>query len=43
MGYQENEYDLDKLYSAFLKLADKKGQVFDYDLEALAFYWYATR
>lgn len=37
MGYQENEYDLDKLYSAFLKLADKKGQVFDYDLEALAF------
>ncbi len=37
MGYQENEYDLDKLYNAFLKLADKKGQVFDYDLEALAF------
>ncbi|SUB33852.1 2-isopropylmalate synthase [[Pasteurella] mairii] len=37
MGYQENEYDLDKLYDAFLKLADKKGQVFDYDLEALAF------
>ncbi|UXN35261.1 2-isopropylmalate synthase [Avibacterium paragallinarum] len=37
MGYKENEYDLDKLYEAFLKLADKKGQVFDYDLEALAF------
>ncbi|WP_032092311.1 MULTISPECIES: 2-isopropylmalate synthase [Pasteurellaceae] len=37
MGYQQNEYDLDKLYEAFLKLADKKGQVFDYDLEALAF------
>ncbi|WP_040975460.1 2-isopropylmalate synthase [Necropsobacter massiliensis] len=37
MGYQESEYDLDKLYDAFLKLADKKGQVFDYDLEALAF------
>ncbi|MDP8100796.1 2-isopropylmalate synthase [Phocoenobacter atlanticus] len=37
MGYTENEYDLDKLYTAFLKLADKKGQVFDYDLEALAF------
>lgn len=37
MGYQESEYDLDKLYEAFLKLADKKGQVFDYDLEALAF------
>lgn len=37
MGYQEGDYDLDKLYDAFLKLADKKGQVFDYDLEALAF------
>ncbi|QLB12520.1 2-isopropylmalate synthase [Bisgaardia hudsonensis] len=37
MGYQESEYDLDKLYTAFLTLADKKGQVFDYDLEALAF------
>ncbi|WGE74354.1 2-isopropylmalate synthase [Actinobacillus equuli subsp. haemolyticus] len=37
MGYQESDYDLDKLYDAFLKLADKKGQVFDYDLEALAF------
>ncbi len=37
MGYQQNDYDLDKLYAAFLKLADKKGQVFDYDLEALAF------
>lgn len=37
MGYQEGEYNLDELYDAFLKLADKKGQVFDYDLEALAF------
>ncbi|MCK3654467.1 2-isopropylmalate synthase [Pasteurellaceae bacterium Macca] len=37
MGYQESDYDLDKLYNAFLQLADKKGQVFDYDLEALAF------
>ena len=37
MGYQENDYNLDALYDAFLKLADKKGQVFDYDLEALAF------
>ena len=37
MGYTEQDYDLDKLYEAFLKLADKKGQVFDYDLEALAF------
>lgn len=37
MGYNETDYDLDKLYANFLKLADKKGQVFDYDLEALAF------
>lgn len=37
MGYKESDYNLDQLYSAFLKLADKKGQVFDYDLEALAF------
>jgi len=37
MGYQESDYNLDSLYDAFLKLADKKGQVFDYDLEALAF------
>lgn len=37
MGYHESDYNLDNLYDAFLKLADKKGQVFDYDLEALAF------
>jgi len=37
MGYKESDYSLDALYDAFLKLADKKGQVFDYDLEALAF------
>uniref|UniRef100_A0A8W7PQM1 2-isopropylmalate synthase n=1 Tax=Anopheles coluzzii TaxID=1518534 RepID=A0A8W7PQM1_ANOCL len=37
MGYKEQDYNLDVLYAAFLKLADKKGQVFDYDLEALAF------
>ncbi|MBE2898922.1 2-isopropylmalate synthase [Pasteurellaceae bacterium 20609_3] len=37
MGYGEQDYDLGKLYTAFLALADKKGQVFDYDLEALAF------
>ncbi|KJG09329.1 2-isopropylmalate synthase [Photobacterium kishitanii] len=35
LGYTEHEYDLDKLYADFLKLADRKGQVFDYDLEAL--------
>lgn len=37
MGYAESDYCLDKLYEAFLRLADKKGQIFDYDLEALAF------
>lgn len=37
MGYQDGDYSMDDLYDAFLKLADKKGQVFDYDLEALAF------
>ncbi|MCE9680310.1 2-isopropylmalate synthase [Shewanella sp. AS1] len=37
MGYGEQDYDLDQLYEAFLNLADKKGQVFDYDLEALVF------
>ncbi|MCF1426931.1 MAG: 2-isopropylmalate synthase [Shewanella sp.] len=37
MGYSEQDYDMDSLYKAFLKLADKKGQVFDYDLEALVF------
>ncbi|CAL4321432.1 2-isopropylmalate synthase [Buchnera aphidicola (Pterocallis alni)] len=37
MGYKDDEYDINKLYVSFLKLADKKGQVFDYDLEALAF------
>ncbi|MBR9729136.1 2-isopropylmalate synthase [Shewanella intestini] len=37
MGYSADDYDLDTLYDQFLKLADKKGQVFDYDLEALVF------
>ncbi|MCG9697786.1 2-isopropylmalate synthase [Shewanella sp. Isolate11] len=37
MGYGEQDYDMDALYEAFLNLADKKGQVFDYDLEALVF------
>lgn len=37
MGYQETDYDMNILYEDFLKLADQKGQVFDYDLEALAF------
>jgi 2-isopropylmalate synthase len=38
LGYKEQDYDLDTLYSDFVKLADKKGQVFDYDLEALLFF-----
>ncbi|AKC60305.1 2-isopropylmalate synthase [Blochmannia endosymbiont of Camponotus (Colobopsis) obliquus] len=37
MGYLDDDYDLDILYKMFLKLADKKGQVFDYDLELLIF------
>ena len=37
LGYSEKSYNLDDIYSRFLKLADKKGQVFDYDLEALLF------
>ena len=38
LGYKENTYDLDDVYARFLKLADRKGQVFDYDLEALLFF-----
>ncbi|MEW9799342.1 2-isopropylmalate synthase [Alteromonas sp. CYL-A6] len=38
LGYQPDDYDLDAVYDAFLKLADKKGQVYDYDLEALLFF-----
>jgi 2-isopropylmalate synthase len=38
LGYKAEDYDLEAIYSAFLKLADKKGQVFDYDLEALLFF-----
>ncbi len=37
MGYKDDEFDLNEIYARFLKLADKKGQVFDYDLEALLF------
>ncbi len=37
LGYQENDYNLNQLYTDFLALADKKGQVFDDDLEALLF------
>ncbi len=38
LGYQDHEFDMGRLYKAFLELADKKGQVFDYDLEALVFF-----
>ena len=38
LGYKEEEYDLEAVYTAFLKLADKKGQVYDYDLEAILFF-----
>ncbi|MDF7666351.1 2-isopropylmalate synthase [Orbaceae bacterium ESL0727] len=37
LGYRDSDYNLDQVYDAFLVLADKKGQVFDYDLEALIF------
>lgn len=37
LGYNENSYNLDDVYARFLKLADKKGQVYEYDLEALMF------
>ncbi len=38
LGYTESDYNLNDIYSRFLKLADRKGQVFDYDLEALVFF-----
>ncbi|GAD00935.1 2-isopropylmalate synthase [Agarivorans albus] len=38
LGYSEEDYKLDELYDSFLELADRKGQVFDYDLEALVFF-----
>jgi 2-isopropylmalate synthase len=38
MGYNDSDYDLDTLYADFLKLADRKGQVFDYDLESLMYF-----
>ncbi len=35
LGYKDGDYDLDEIYSQFLALADQKGRVHDYDLEAL--------
>lgn len=37
LGYHESDFVLEDLYQDFLALADKKGQVFDDDLEALLF------
>ena len=37
MGYEAQDYDIDSIYSKFLTLADHKGRVYDYDLEALVF------
>jgi len=37
LGYKESDYEIEELYADFLALADKKGQVFDDDLEALVF------
>jgi len=38
LGYSNEDFNLDELYESFLRLADKKGQVFDYDLEALVLF-----
>ena len=35
LGYNLNEQQLDRMYSAFLDLADKKKEVYDEDLESL--------
>lgn len=37
LGYSDDTFNLDEVYRRFLELADRKGQVFDYDLEALLF------
>lgn len=38
LGYKENvDYVLDEVYEKFIALADKKGSIYDYDLEALLF------
>lgn len=38
LGYKDDTFNLDEVYKRFLELADKKGQVFDYDLESLLFF-----
>lgn len=37
LGYKPDDYQIDTLYERFLALADKKGQVYDYELEALLY------
>ncbi|MEQ3531675.1 2-isopropylmalate synthase [Pseudoalteromonas piscicida] len=38
LGYQKSDYDMDSLYESFLALADQKGTVYDYDLEAMIYF-----
>ncbi|WP_022945940.1 2-isopropylmalate synthase [Pseudoalteromonas ruthenica] len=38
LGYQGGDYDMDSLYASFLELADQKGTVYDYDLEAIIYF-----
>jgi len=38
LGYQDGDYDMDTLYQSFITLADKKGTVYDYDLEAMIYF-----
>ncbi|MBW2368390.1 MAG: 2-isopropylmalate synthase [Deltaproteobacteria bacterium] len=38
LGYGEDDYNMDDFYDSFLTLADHKGHVYDYDLEALVFF-----
>lgn len=38
LGYQSDDYDMDSLYQSFLELADQKGTVYDYDLEAMIYF-----
>lgn len=43
LGYQDHDYNLETLYDSFLALADKKGQLFDYDLESLVYMNYLNK
>ena len=38
LGYQKSDYDMDSLYQSFVALADQKGTVYDYDLEAMIYF-----